>query len=80
MTAVMAAMGAPVGTEVVEETVARVGQAMAATAAMVDVEVTEEMAVTVAQAGKGAKAEKEVPEDMTDAMEKMAESFPGQHY
>lgn len=76
----MAAMGAPVGTEVVEETVARVDQAMAATAAMVDVEVTEEMAVTVAQAGKGAKAEKEVPEDMTDAMEKMAESLPGQHY
>ena len=41
---------------------------------------TEVMAVTVAQAGKGAKAEKEVPEDMTDAMEKMAESLPGQHY
>ncbi|WCF39231.1 hypothetical protein [Enterobacter roggenkampii] len=52
---------------------------MAATAAMVDVVVTEEMAVTVAQAGKGAKAEKEAPEDMTDAMEKMAESLPGQH-
>ncbi|MGC5888457.1 hypothetical protein [Enterobacter roggenkampii] len=76
MTAVMAATGAPVGTAVVEETVAPVGQAMAA---MVDVVVTEEMAVTVAQAGKGAKAEKEAPEDMTDAMEKMAESLPGQH-
>ncbi|MBT2028151.1 hypothetical protein [Enterobacter roggenkampii] len=76
MTAVMAATGAPVGTAVVEETVAPVGQA---TAAMVDVVVTEEMAVTVAQAGKGAKAEKEAPEDMTDAMEKMAESLPGQH-
>ncbi|HDR2873131.1 TPA: hypothetical protein QCK10_000232 [Enterobacter roggenkampii] len=79
MTAVMAATGAPVGTAVVEETVAPVGQTMAATAAMVDVVVTEEMAVTVAQAGKGAKAEKEAPEDMTDAMEKMAESLPGQH-
>ena len=64
MTAVMAATGAPVGTAVVEETVAPVGQAMA---------------VTVAQAGKGAKAEKEAPEDMTDAMEKMVESLPGQH-
>ncbi|EWG69089.1 MULTISPECIES: hypothetical protein [unclassified Enterobacter] len=80
MTAVMAATGAPVGTEAVEETVAPVAQVMAATAAMAGAGVTEEMAVTVVPAEKGGKEAKEAPVDMTDATVRMAESLRGQHY
>lgn len=80
MTAVMAATGAPVGTEAVEETVATVVQGMAATAAMAGAGVTEEMAVTVVPAGKGVKEAKVALVDMTDATAKMAESLRVQHY
>jgi len=80
VTAVMAATGAPVGTEVVEETVAPVVQVMAATAAMAVAEVTEEMAVTVVPAEKEVKEAKEAPVGMMDATARMAESLRGQHY
>lgn len=76
----MAATVAPVGTEVVEETVAPVVQVMAATAAMAGAGVTEEMAETVVPAEKGGKEAKEAPVDMMDATARMAESLRGQRY